>query len=461
MFLSIRLSILKTTAMTQVIIDRLQLGPATSKELQDHSGLSQAAVSRQIRALGDRVVRLSDRRPPLYILACDAFGGGSRHPLYMVDPHGNNSAVAIVRPLAHGGYYVQRLTGMPRLLLGVDGTGMFDGLPYFLEDLRPQGFLGRQVAEEISLRSPDFPTDPRRWNDDHIGRYLISNGDDLPGNFKFGQYAHLRVRHQHESHTPDDYPMLADRVMSGVVPGSSAGGEQPKFTTYCSERSAHVIVKFTPIGDDAIARRWRDILVTEFHATEAIHDRGFPAAETRLLERDGRLFLESIRFDRSGDHGRLPLISLQSVDAEFTGLGTNWPQVMYALYQNNLVSWEHVFDAEFLWCFGRFINNTDMHLGNLSLMIEGSVFRILPVYDMCSMGFAPKSAEVPSYRFDVPTFSGLALGDESINRAREMAHDFWNRVANDPLISSELREFLAAGNPMDSNNESLQGDLEL
>jgi hypothetical protein len=52
--------------------------------------------------------------------------------------------------------------------------------------------------------------------------------------------------------------------MNGAIPGSSAGGEQPKFTAYCGERSAHVIVKFSPLGDDAVARRWRDILVITF-----------------------------------------------------------------------------------------------------------------------------------------------------------------------------------------------------
>lgn len=353
------------------------------------------------------------------------------------------------RPLVHGGFYVEPLTGMPAVLLGESGSGFYDDLPFFLDDLRPQGYLGRQIAEALASQSDEFPPDPRNWNSNHVGRYLVSNGDDLPGNFKFGQQAHLRVRRKPVVSTEEDYPRLADSVMDGILPGSSAGGEQPKFTAYCGDRSAHVIVKFSPTGNDQSARRWRDILITEYHAVEAIHEGTFPAAETDLFDREGRLFLESRRFDRTGEYGRLPMISLQSVDAEFTGLGYSWPRVMNALYRKKMVSWQHVFDAEFLWCFGRLINNTDMHLGNLSLAIEGSAFRILPTYDMCSMGFSPRSSEVRPYSFTPPSLEGLNLDANALKGVRRMAHSFWERVSADERISDEFREFLDRGNPID------------
>jgi hypothetical protein len=324
-------------------------------------------------------------------------------------------------------------------------------LPYFLYDLKPQGFLGRQIAEEMASQSDDFPSDPRHWNTNHIGRYLVSNGDDLPGNFKFGEQALLRVRRKPVIISDSDYPALADSVMNGVLPGSSAGGEQPKFTAFSGNHSAHVIVKFSPKGNNDIARRWRDILITEFHATKAIHAQGCPAAETRLLDIDGRLFLESERFDRSGEYGRMSMISLQFIDAEFTGLGSGWPQVMDALLKKELVSWQHVFDAETLWCFGRLINNTDMHLGNMSLAIDGNVFRLLPLYDMCSMGFAPKiGGEVPPYDF-VPLDPKRLniMTDDTVEVIKMMAHDFWERVARDERISDAFKDFLRRGNPIE------------
>jgi len=436
--------------MALSISEYLMRGAATSKEIQAETGLSQTAVSRQLRAMGDAVVTLPNMRPPKYAITRNAFGGSNKLPLVMVDAHGNTVLVAYIRPLEPNGFFVEPATGMPQVLLGESGIGLYEELPYFLNDLCPQGFLGRQIAGELAIQSGDFPSDPRQWNTNHIGRYLISNGDDLPGNFKFGEQALSRVRRKPVVTTERDYPALADSVMSGVIPGSSAGGEQPKFTAFCGTRAAHVIVKFSPKGNSEVARRWRDILITEYHATEALHGREVPAAETRLFEMDGRLFLESQRFDRTGEFGRMPMLSLQSIDAEFTGIGSNWPRVLDALHRKNLISWQHVFDAECLWWFGCLINNSDMHLGNLSFSIEGGVFRLLPVYDMCSMGFAPKNGgEVQPYLFVPPQYEGKNLNQASIEVVQDMARNFWERLAADARISDDLKAFLERGNPID------------
>lgn len=39
------------------------------------------------------------------------------------------------------------------------------------------------------------------------------------------------------------------------------------------------------------------------------------------------------------------MISLQLIDAEFVGLGSHWMQVIDALLQKKLISWQHVFDV--------------------------------------------------------------------------------------------------------------------
>jgi hypothetical protein len=445
--------------MAQTISEYLIQGFATSKEIQAATGLSQTAVSRQVRGMGDAVVSLPTGRPPKYALTRNAFGGSNKLPLAMVDAHGNTVLAAVIRPLLPSGFLVEPATGMPQVLMGSNGSGLYEDLPYFLHDLAPQGFLGRQIAAELSSQSTDFPPDPRHWSTNHIGRYLISNGDDLPGNFKFGEQALSRIRRKPVLTTEADYPKLADAVISGVIPGSSAGGEQPKFTAFCGTRSAHVIVKFSPVGNNDVARRWRDILITEFHATEALHGANFPAAETRLLEIDGRLFLESQRFDRTGEFGRMPMLSLQAIDSEFTGIGSDWSRVVDALHKKNLMVWQHVYDATCLWWFGRYINNSDMHLGNLSFSIDGGVFRLLPVYDMCSMGFAPKSGgEVLPYNFSPPEYSGINFGLDSQGLVKKMAQNFWERVANDARISDEFRAYLASGNPM--NRAEKDGTLE-
>lgn len=50
---------------------------------------------------------------------------------------------------------------------------------------------------------------------EHIGRYLLSNGDDLPGNFTLGEQAMLRVRRKPVPVPDVDYPALAESVIEG------------------------------------------------------------------------------------------------------------------------------------------------------------------------------------------------------------------------------------------------------
>ena len=424
----------------------------TSRQLQVATGLGQPAVSRQLRSLGNRVVKLPNGRNPKYALTRNAFGSGDNIPLFAVDAYGNNTVAAHIRPLKVRGYFVELQPSGSPLLLGGDRTGVFDDLPYYLHDLRPQGFIGRQIAKDLAERSTEFPADPTRWNTNHVGRYLISNGDDLPGNLQFGEAGMLRIRRAPIAYAREDYPKIADSILAGELAGTSAGGEQPKFTVYSQEKSKFVIVKFSPSGDDPIARRWRDILITEYHATEALHAESVPAAEVELVEKGGRLFLEAERFDRTGQYGRSSMISMQMVDAEFVGDGADWPTVLNKIAERNLISPQHLFDSYVLWEFGHLINNTDMHLGNMSVGMVGNVFNILPSYDMCSMGFAPVRNEVKPFSFAPKSrhskLNCFGSDDASQNKVRLLAIDFWERVANDSRISDEFRDFLSAGNPL-------------
>lgn len=89
-----------------------------------------------------------------------------------------------------------------------------------------------------------------------------------------------------------------------------------------------------------------------------------------------------------------------------------------------------------------------MHLGNLSFSVDGNVFRLLPVYDMCSMGFAPKiGGEVLPYSFTPVKSATQRFERDLINRVKKMAFDFWDRVRGDERISEEFRDFLNKGNP--------------
>lgn len=440
--------------MPQEILDILVLGPASTGTLAARTGLSAQTVNRRLKALGDAVVTFSKVRPPIHYAVTEAFASGGKIPLAAVDPHGNTNLWGVLRPLEGGGFYLQATPVAPGVVLGRKGDGLYEGLPYFLDDMRPQGFIGRQIARELHAQSEQFPPDPRDWSPEHIGRYLVANGDDLPGNLKIGSMALDRVRRPPQKSRRDEYPELADKAVEGEVQGSSAGGEQAKFATYSRERSAHVIVKFSPKGGGEIATRWRDILVTEFVASEVLHKFNIPAAELEIFEVRERLFLESVRFDRIGEHGRLPLISMQALDNEFSGVGSGWLRVAENLHDMKLISWQHLFDIAVYWGFGRLINNTDMHLGNISFSIDGSGFSLAPIYDMCSMGFAPKSTgEVSQFSFVPPNIDDrLSLNRDTCSMIKEMAQLFWEKLGKNDLVSDAFKHFLAEGNILSHRN---------
>ncbi len=415
----------------------------TSVEIQRLTGRSQPWVSARLRALGDRVVRVRQGRSFSYVLARSAFGSDDRIPVWTVDPYGNSTWTLDLRPLAAGRFALELAPGTSRLWMGDSGAGQYDDLPWFLSDLRPQGFIGRATAASLVARKASFPADPRDWQTGHIGRYLVANGDDLPGNLQVGHQAGLRVRRAPVGRDQDEYQALAEAALQGEAPGSSAGGEQPKFAVYSAERSAHVIVKFSPEGTDTVAERWRDILVTEHEASRVLRQCGIPAGETRLFADGGRLFLESDRFDRRGEHGRLSMFSLQAVDAEFVGHGANWTDAVTGLHDRGLVAFEHVHDVQLLHAFGVQIGNTDMHLGNLSVGIDGDMFRLSPVYDMCSMCLAPtQNRLMPIER--LPAWGQATQQVYSWDlelTIRDLSREFWKGVAVNEHSSSELTAF--------------------
>ena len=424
--------------------DYLETHIATNREIQTTCGLSERQVLRELTKLGDRVVKIASGRRPKYALTKNAFAAGDRLNIWEVDAQGKHSCIAVLRPLSVGGFFVEKLVGGSSLLLGEAGNGLYDDLPFFLRDMAPQGFLGRKIARELNQRDSDFPGNPEYWSNEHIGQYLLSNNDYAMGDLKLGNSANLRLKSSFSLSTPQAYPALAEQVLSEDSPMSSAGGEQPKFVSYCMEKEQHVIVKFSPKGDGESAQRWRDILISEHYANELINSDGvLTAASSTLIEKEGRLFLESIRFDRHAKHGRSSMLSLKSIDAEFVGSGESWVSSLTGLYKMELLSEQDLFNGQCLWLFGRLINNTDMHLGNMSLGLHGEVFNLLPIYDMCSMGFAPKNnGEVMPFTFAVPDIPKALLDSDNLEWVQKMAGRYWRTLLVAPEISDEFRAFL-------------------
>jgi HipA-like C-terminal domain len=415
--------------------------PRSSRQLRQRLSLSQPSISRLLKSAGTDVVRIGRGPATRYARAEPVFGIEKSVSLHAVSETGLIEQIATLHTLANGAYVVEPVKRPADFwLLGCDSTGLFDTLPYFIHDMRPAGFLGRQITRWLA-NAWDAPADPREWNDRLIGRFLLERGLDLPGNLVVGEAAAHRLNRTDVTRVDDrsvEYPRLAQRSLDeGHEPGSSAAGEQPKFAV-CQQEIGHVIVKFSPAGETAEAVRWRDLLRAEHHALTRIGAEGLPAAKSALYTYEGRCFLESLRFDRIGERGRRAAISLSMVDAEFAGEGYGWSRVAQSLRGQRLLDDEALRQIAWLEAFGGWIGNSDMHLGNISLTPVGTRFELLPVYDMLPMAFAPARGEVRDVALRPPIRT--AVDGVLWRSAGAAAIDFWSAVAADDQISRAFRD---------------------
>ncbi|MCZ2498548.1 type II toxin-antitoxin system HipA family toxin YjjJ [Xylophilus sp. Kf1] len=410
-------------------------GVASSAELQKQLGASQPTVSRALQPLvqAGRVRKVGAARSQRYLLPRRVQDVGDQVPVVRIDEHGTAHPFAQMIPLEGGATWVDEAAGVHQ---------RHDGLPWFLADMRPQGFLGRTFANA----HPDLGqgNDPRQWSDDDVLRALVLFGDDLPGNLIVGEPAFQRFHSLDDRVTrvasEDHYPALAERAMSGTLPGSSAGGEQPKFCACVAGR--HVLVKFSPATDSAVDQRVRDLLVCEHLALATLGAAGLPAAVTRIVVRAGRVFLESRRFDRTAA-GRIGMVSLLAYDSEYIGNIDNWAATAQRMDSRRLLRPGDADQLRLLEAYGVLIGNTDRHYGNISLLIEGDDWALSPTYDMLPMLYAPIGGELVPQDFAArrprPTVDTLAQWP----RALPLARSFWHAAATDPRISADFQAIAA------------------
>ena len=426
-------------AQLQLILSTLAGGPRPTAELRRILGdISPATLSRLMSRLGQQVVVLGQSRATQYALPRDIRGAGSRFPLYRVDEQGNAHRFGELLPLLGGAYWWQPASGAPGQL--------YRYLPWFIQDLRPDGFMGRAFAQRIGpdlglpIRLPD-------WNDDHVLVALVRRGEDIIGNLIVGEASLARYleRERRESpvSTPDDYPHLAEKAIAGDPVGSSAAGEQPKFSTLveCDGSPCHVIVKFSPPLSTPEGERWSDLLVCEHLALNVIQDAGITAVRSTIFTLGGRTFLEARRFDRAGRLGRLPVQSLGVIDDEFFGHRDSWTAMAGRLSQTGMMSQEDADMLIWLDLFGAMIGNTDRHFGNVSVQpvdMERNRFRLAPAYDMLPMTYRPRQGEDMSYiPFSPPPVTTARTG--LVDSALQHAAEFWLRVSVDNRISARFR----------------------
>lgn len=407
----------------------LSLGSRDASDLRERLGVSRATLMRMVRTAGPEIVRIG-RGPATRYALRQAWASleGSRFPLLRITESGTAISAGELITLA------------ARQSVWLPEGRIVAGLPAELVDARPSGFLGRHfAAAHADLRLPRLLGD---WSDHHILLALSRRGEDLPGNLVVGEESFARWQAlETPSRARGEYPELARATIAGHPPGSSAGGERPKFGVLVD--GAHVLVKFAARGGpgDAVARRWCDLLLLEARALEIVASRGIAAARTTIVEAPSHWFLESARFDRVGVRGRIAVASLAAVHND---LADSWARAAAALNSEGRLSDRDARCLRWLDAFGALIGNTDRHQYNILFFIEGSRLRLAPAFDQVSMLYAPTAdGQVPLRAFAAPKATSDTL--DVWEDARDAARQFWAQASEDGRVSDDAR-FFCAGN---------------
>ncbi|MBK4116468.1 type II toxin-antitoxin system HipA family toxin YjjJ [Pluralibacter gergoviae] len=436
------------------IADFLLHGPRSAPELRRSLNISQATFSR-LAAGQPQVIQFGKARATRYALSRPVRGTAC-FPLWRVNDEGRVGKVADLYPCWPQGSVLARYE---------DGDAQwFDGLPWYLTDLRPQGFLGRSWGRRVAALL-NLPEDIRRWQEEEVLFALSAFDGESSGGWLVGEANYQRwllvppPLAIAQAEKALRYPEIAQEALAGEIIGSSAGGEQPKFTCFAqtARGDAHLLVKFSAVPETTVARRWADLLIAESLALGVLAGSGISTSGAQIVQSaSGQVFLESTRFDCVGQAGRRAIVSLEAVQSEYAASPGGWPQVTRALVEQNIVTPDALHDVEKMWAFGRLIANSDMHAGNLSFFYGPPPLALAPVYDMLPMAFSPHTSgemrrEPVDIKFD-PT-----PGRDAWSFALPLAEAFWRKVADDVRISDEFRgiaQGMAA--PLDAVRQIIQ-----
>jgi len=420
----------------------LKKGPAKTPSILRELDISQPTFSRLWATVRDGVV-LGAGKARLYGLRRNVQGVDVPIPIFRVSEEGG------IRPIG----YLDVLQGEFYATIPLTGSGydVFKGLPFFTRDLRPQGFLGR--IEPGRNRDLDLPDNILHWTDEQILKYISRRSENAVGDLIFGNESYARYLESFAALEKQvisveersvRYPKMAEDSMQGEPPGSSAGGEQPKFTAVIRREDdgmlvEHVIVKFSPQVNTPSGRRWGDLLICEHLALQVLARNGIPAARTTILELDSRVFLEVVRFDRVGLRGRLPMATFSALDGDLGMMDQNWTAVARELGRLGELSGEDITIVEILDLFGALIGNTDKHHGNIAVSWTFErKHQLLDAYDMLPMLYRPNSHGEIVEREWLPAYIGK-MELRHLSKCYDMALQFWGDVINDPRISEDFK----------------------
>jgi hypothetical protein len=449
----------KNILLTETLRILLMAGQRSAPEISQALKVSPRTALSLTLQHKEKVCSFGNGKRRRYALRRQLRGSTSEIQVFTIDKKGvvsETNPLCLVYPSGclwqanHSGYPVDEETK----------DGLWSGLPYPICDMYPEGFLGRAQAQR-EHKNLQVATNPKEWSDDDILHVLCRTGADTKGNLIVGEEA-LHLFHQElagpadalsEAVLLESYVRYATQALRGTQPGSSAGGDFPKFTALrllTGSKTPHVIVKFSGEVKNDDTARWADLLRCEQIALKTLHTTlGIPAASSRILEHQGRVFLESERFDRHGHFGRSPLISFFVLSNHFGLPSTNWCDNALQLEHAKLFSSSNVEQVKLTWWFGILIANTDMHLGNISVTLTDkknstkgnkvSPLTLAPIYDMLPMAYAPYSGGEPP-PLELQALALPKPADTSIwKQASVGASEFWKQVTEQKSITDGFR----------------------
>lgn len=426
-------------------------GPTAAAKLAMRLGVDRSTITRTLAGLGSNLASLGATRRTRYALRRKVREIANSFPIYRIDGEGRAEAWGTLEAL-HRAWRVSWSGPAPEWVARfADPEGLWNGLPFFLGQLRPDGFLGRAIMRPAA-RAYRLPEDPRHWEEDDTVAFLASGGEDLPGDLVLGDDCLRRALAlqvtaaaettlaPHQAMTR--YPEMAARAATDPPAGASLGGEQPKFLATLEESGVErrqVLVKFSPPMSQALGRRWADLMAMEFHALAILAELGLAETGQRLIDAGGRRFLEVPRFDRTTSGGRRGVVSLEALHRSAAGGNPGaWTERVAGLEQLGLVDAAALRDTRRLQAFGELIGNTGMEPDNLAFRMSDSLpFTLAPAYDMLPMLWEPGPQGELMDRVFAPQPPVPAAADawrEMLGHARE----FWNRVIADQRVSREF-----------------------
>lgn len=433
------------------IREYLHRGPLSARELALLLYVSQPTLSRALARMPE-IIAMGRARATRYGLA-QALPAlpAQAHTVHRVGRDGQLRAIGRIAAIVGAGFWYEDLEAPAR-------SRAFDSLPWFLQDMRPQGYLGRATVRDFAARG--WPARLELWSERQVlAALILSPAHDHVGNLLIGTHSAEAFRRARQSPVRAAlraepalralrYRQAADHMGAGFPGGTSVNGEQPKFPAEVEQADSPmpraVLVKFTPPLATEAGRRWADLLRMEALALRLIREQlGIPAAQAQWLSCGERAYLEVERFDRLPDGGRLGVISLSSLDAEYTGLGSGWAAVGAALADAGQLQTEAVTTLQALELFGILIGNNDRHLGNASALFDGTrPMALTPIYDFLPMRYAPTATDLYSapLQWLADSLATPALDASARSQLFAVAAGFWRSSAEDEQLSPLMRD---------------------